>query len=98
MTHPMLTLLGAALLCVGLGAEDKPKPKVVEKAKQEVKPGEKVGINPQPEPPGDKKKVVKPGEVKAKKPNPGEKVGLNPQPEPPKPAKGKEAKDAKVVK
>lgn len=72
MSRKTLTFLSAVLLCAGLGAEDKPKGVV--KAKQEAKPGKKVGLNPQPEPPGDKKKVLKPGETK----------GLNPQPEPPK--------------
>lgn len=38
-------------------------------------PGEAVGLNPQPEPPGK----VRPGKVGGK----GEEVGLNPQPEPP---------------
>ncbi len=44
---------------------------------QPLKPGELIGINPQPEPPGaPKQKILKPGE----------KVGINPQPEPPLPA------------
>lgn len=97
MIRPMLALLGAAALSVSLGAEDK---KPAEKAKQVLKPGEKVGINPQPEPPGDRKKLVQPGETKALKPQPeppakqkklkpGEEKMLNPQPEPPKEKKVK---------
>lgn len=66
----LLVLLAAGTSPLALGA-------------QPLKPGEAIGINPQPEPPGiQKQKILKPAE----------KVGINPQPEPPLPARQKPLK------
>lgn len=71
----LLVLLAAGTSPLALGA-------------QPLKPGEAIGINPQPEPPGaPKQKILKPAE----------KVGINPQPEPPLPAGQKLLKPGAAV-